>query len=367
MSYGVVGLNHPGIRVIRDAQKFREIYVHDKNATNLVCFKHVKVQPSVADMTLNMNGPRTIATFMRNHEESKRTMHQLIEWCDEEDTILNLSNEHYGESELYSSMCKENDIHYMTAGISNDTLMVGGKKEIFDAHEIFFRTFARDIVHISEDAGSGHFTKMIHENMECALFQAYADTLSYCNQEKTITYILDEAKNTDINGPLLKTSINRLFSSHQYEDIAHINNNSIWCSKYALDKCIPTPVLQTSMNARMTSRYMKMMETKQPFNRFFDRDVALNTLRFMYAMVYYEGTQLSPHINKCIHGSALDCRIFSSDPFDIMNDTIKYARTFVMHCAHAGIPCPIVQAAVCQYDFLYQTKTSMNFIASLRI
>jgi len=367
MSYGVVGLHYPGLRVIRDAQKFREIHVHDKNMENLICFKHVKTQPSVADMTLNMNGPRTIATFMHNHEESKRTMHQLIEWCDKEDTILNLSNEHYEVSKSYSSMCEKNGIHYMSAGMSNDTLMVGGKKDIVDAHELFFRTFARDIVHIGEDPGSGHFAKMIHENMECALFQAYADTLSYCNQEKTITYILEDAKNSDINGPILKTTIDRLFSSHQYEDVAHINTNSIWCSKYALDACIPTPVLQTSLNARMTSRYMKMIETKQPFNRFFDRDVALNTLRFMYAMIYYEGTQLSPGIKACIQGSSLECNAFNTEPFDIMHDTIKYARTFVMHCAHAGIPCPIAQAAVCQYDFLYQTKTSMNFIASLPI
>jgi len=367
MSYGVIGISHPSLRVIRKAQQFKELHVYDKNSTPLKCFRKVKSHPSVADLTLHMSGPRTIATFGVDEEESERTISQLLEWCDKEDTIVNMSNEKYTNAEKYAELCEIKGIHYLDAAMSNKMVIVDGKPEIFQAQELFFRMFADEIVYAGDEHGYTQFLHMIHENMECALFQAYADMYAYCNQDQSITCTLNEARKMDIDGPVLKTSISRLYNSYKYEDMAHINDKSIWCAMHALDSHIPTPVLQTSLNARMTSRYMKLVDTKQCFNKFFDRLVALQTLRFVYAMVYHEGMQLSPKIKECIKGSTLECSMFiDSNSFDIMNDSIAYARTFVMHCAHAGIPCPVVQAAVCQYDFLHQTKTSMNFIASLR-
>ena len=63
-SYGIVGINPNSLKVIRDMQQFKNISVYDKYKTNLTPFKNVKMQPTVADLTLNMNGPRTIATFI---------------------------------------------------------------------------------------------------------------------------------------------------------------------------------------------------------------------------------------------------------------------------------------------------------------
>jgi 6-phosphogluconate dehydrogenase len=54
------------------------------------------------------------------------------------------------------------------------------------------------------------------------------------------------------------------------------------------------------------------------------------------------------------------------DPLYVMDATVEFARTFVMHCVNSGVPIPTVQAALSQYDFMKQERTSMNFIASLR-
>ena len=61
------------------------------------------------------------------------------------------------------------------------------------------------------------------------------------------------------------------------------------------------------------------------------------------------------------------CRMFENhDPLYVMDATVEFARTFVMHCVNCGVPIPTVQAALSQYDFMKQERTSMNFIASLR-
>jgi len=368
-SYGIIGVNPDSLKVIRDMQQFKSVHVHDKYKTSLKPFKNVKMYPNVADLAVNMDMPRTIATFVNPDDyEHERTMDQLIEWCDKEDTIVNMNMENFKTSELHAEKCKDKGIHYMAAGVSDKLLIIDGPKDIVDAQEIFFRTFAKKLTHVGEDPGSGHLIKSVHEAMECTLYQVYADIYAYFNQDASIINILNELRKTDVNGPILKHTINRMYTAPQYEDIARENLRSTWCSIQALNTGVCVPILQSNANARSMSRDLKLTETSQVFNKFTDNLVALQTVRFMYAMVYIEATRACPQLKSCIESSALECDMFKeSNPYEVLQETALYAKTFSIHCMHAGIPCPSIQAALCEYYFWAQTKTSMNFIASLRI
>ena len=139
-----------------------------------------------------------------------------------------------------------------------------------------------------------------------------------------------------------------------------------WCSQYALKKEVPIPRLQSALNTRITSRFMKFINAAQPYNKWIDDLVLQQTLRFVYAMVYFEGYCLSRNVANCITSTTLDCDIFEAGEFfDIIHETSIYARTFCIHCAQSNIPAPIVQAALCQYDIMKQKQSSMSFIASL--
>lgn len=368
MSYGIIGITPTSYKIIQNAQQYKELHVYDKKSRPLQSYMNIKTYQSVADVCVNMRGPKTIATFNDNHTDSKRTIDQLVEWCDKEDTIINMSNEHHTMSKSYEEMCRTKGIHYLSADISDNMTLVGGNRTIADAHELFFRMFSTNIIHTGDEPGSAHFNKMIHESMECILFQAYADLYGYCNQDRTFIYALTEAKSLDINGSILHTAIDRIRTSYKYDDVACVNEKAMWACVHAAEHDIPAPLLSMSVNARLISRHVKSVDTHQVFNKFCDRAVALQTLRFVYAMVYYESIQLCPRIIDCISESTLDCLMYTSgDILGVLEDTSKYARTFMIHCIHAGVPCPAVQAAVCQYDYWKQTKTSMNFIASLKI
>ena len=166
-SYGIVGVNPNSLKVIRDMQQFKNISVYDKYKTNLTPFKNVKMQPTVADLTLNMNGPRTIATFINPDDYGyENTMDQLIEWCDKEDTIVNLNLQKFDENAIYYENCKDKGIHYITGGMSNKLLMLDGSRKVIDAQEIFFRTFAKRLVHLDGEPGTAHLIKTVHEAME---------------------------------------------------------------------------------------------------------------------------------------------------------------------------------------------------------
>lgn len=368
-SYGIVGINPDSLRVIRDMQQFKNVHVCDKYKTKLTPFKNAQVYQTVADFSLNMPTPRTIATFINPEDyEHERTMDQLIEWCDREDTIVNLNLENFKKSQTYAKDCEEKGIHYITGGLSDKLLMVDGSEEVVNGQEIFFRTFSKTLVHLDGEPGTAHLVKSVHEAAECALYQVYSDVYGYFNQDPAVIKMMNQGLKTDINGPILRNAIKRMYEAPKYEDIAHENMRSTWCSVQALRTGVCVPILQSNANARSMSRDLKLSDTKQVFNKFTDDLVALQTIRFMYAMIYLESTRACPAIKSCIQSSALECDMFiNANPYEIIENTVTYAKTFSIHCMHAGIPCPAIQAALCEYYFWAQTKTSMNFIASLRV
>ena len=82
-SYGIVGITPDSLKVIRDMQQFKNVHVCDKSNRRLTPFKNAQKHPTIADLSLNMSRPRTIATFINPSDyEHTRTMDQLIEWCD---------------------------------------------------------------------------------------------------------------------------------------------------------------------------------------------------------------------------------------------------------------------------------------------
>jgi 6-phosphogluconate dehydrogenase len=65
-------------------------------------------------------------------------------------------------------------------------------------------------------------------------------------------------------------------------------------------------------------------------------------------------------------GTIIECPMIGTDLYQVMEETVDNARLFVMHCAKVGIPCPAVQAALTQFDFKHQRRTSMNFLMAQR-
>ena len=105
-SYGIVGITPDSLKVIRDMQQFKNVHVCDKSNTRLTPFKNAQSHQTVADFSLNMQRPRTIATFFNPSDyEHERTMDQLIEWCDKEFTIVNLNFDIYRKSNWYARKC----------------------------------------------------------------------------------------------------------------------------------------------------------------------------------------------------------------------------------------------------------------------
>jgi 6-phosphogluconate dehydrogenase len=161
---------------------------------------------------------------------------------------------------------------------------------------------------------------------------------------------------------------------HEISDVASMNNTGLWCAQLGLEYGVPTPTITAAVQARTTSRYAKSLETHQSQNLFLSADIALDALRFVFAMSISEGYELVSTRNikrkkvmkAWSKATLIECPLISGDYLAVMDETIIGARTFVMHCVRSRIPCPAIQAAVSHYDFIHQRRTSMNLLMAQR-
>ena len=369
MSFGIIGVSPPTLKIANGVQKINKVHTYNQTVSQELNMYNSENYMCVADLMINMDRPRIIVTACKNVKDVRPTLTRVLEWSDPEDTIINCTHEHYKHSMYYENECSNKNIHYLSASLTNDAFLVGGQDRVFKSHEPLFYSFAKNVQHTGDMPGSGHFAKMVLDGLECAMFQIVGDAFAYCNGNVPVMLsLMDKAKNMDVSGPVIDRCKSQLYVTRNYSQVAQVKNSTTWFMEYTFKARLPTPVIHSAITSRMTSQYAKLSETHQSYNTFYDTNVILQTIRFCFAMALYEGNQIS--YGKIVHwskNSNVACRMFEThDPLYVMDATVEFARTFVMHCVNSGVPIPTVQAALSQYDFMKQERTSMNFIASLR-
>lgn len=389
MSTGLIGLGSMGYNLALNIQRKNDLHVcnRSKDKTDALVRTSPKItgHDSVVEMVAKMEKPRTVITMLPHGNVTCDTVSLLSKVMQPGDTIIDCSNEFYDASRVRGNFCKTRDIEYLGVGMSGGArgalygpaIMVGGKRDTFNTHKEFFDSFCENVIYVDQQYDSGHFVKMVHNGIEYGMLQGISDVFSYCNQDQEeMCNIIELAKGTEIDGYLIQSSLNVLsnYKIHEIMDVASMNKTGCWCAHLGLEYGIPTPTITAAVQARTASRHTKSLDTHQSQNLFLCSDIALDTLRFVFAMAICEGYELAS--TRSIKQSKLkrawskatliECPLITGDYRAVMDEMIIPARTFVMHCVRAGIPCPAVQAAVSHYDFIHQRRTSMNLLMAQR-
>jgi 6-phosphogluconate dehydrogenase len=389
MSLGLIGLGSIGGNLAVNIQKSRELNVFNRSAEKVNAlveeYPNIKGHDNVEVMIGKMETPRTIITALPHGEATSSFVRTLSKSLTAGDTIIDCSNEYYRTSRNRGAFCQSKGLHYVGTGLSGGAegarkgpaLMIGTPLKTFEEQESLFKSFAKSYAYMGEDYGVGHFTKMVHNGVEYGMLQGIADVYAYCNQDEYyMKPVLKMVENTDIHGYLTKSAMEVLdkYAIHNIADIGDMNNTGLWCSEIGLEYGIPTPTINSAVNTRFTSRLIKAINTSNHKNCAIDFNVAVDTLRFVFASSLIEGYDLmaTRHIgNESIKqawssGTIIECPMIGNDYRTILEETVDNARVMVMYCVAAGIPCPAVQAALTQYDFTHQTSTSMKFVMAQR-
>jgi 6-phosphogluconate dehydrogenase len=215
--------------------------------------------------------PRIVWLMVPAGDATEETMEEFAALLSAGDTIVDGGNANFKDSKRRYGLLAERGIHFVDAGISGGVwglqngygTMVGGDPEAVAPLEPIFRSLAPEggYIHCGP-AGSGHYTKMVHNGIEYGLMQAYAEGFEILHASE---YRLDLAAvarawqhGTVIRSWLLELAGNAF--EERGEDLEGVrgwvadSGEGRWTVQEAMDLDVPAPVITLSLLTRFRSR-----------------------------------------------------------------------------------------------------------------
>ncbi|WP_193509313.1 phosphogluconate dehydrogenase (NAD(+)-dependent, decarboxylating) [Cryobacterium sp. BB736] len=230
---------------------------------------------SLAGLVGALSAPRLIWVMVPAGEITRSVVSELVSLMDAGDLLIDGGNSRYTEDAVHAELAAEKGIGYLDAGVSGGIwgrdngygLMVGGSQEdvarAMPAFDALRPEGPREegFVHVGP-VGAGHYAKMVHNGIEYALMQAYAE--GYELLEKRDDLITDLTgtfkawqRGTVVRSWLLELLVRALDQDPEFEEIVGYVEDSgegRWTIEEAIENAVPVPAISASIFARFVSR-----------------------------------------------------------------------------------------------------------------
>ncbi len=230
---------------------------------------------SLAELTDAIDAPRIVWVMVPAGEVTTSVITELAGLLSEGDLIIDGGNSRFTEDAKHASLLAPRGIEYMDAGVSGGVwgekngygLMVGGKPEQVERAMPIFDALrpegprAEGFVHVGE-VGAGHYAKMVHNGIEYALMQAYAEGYELLDKREDIVKDVTGTfkawqRGTVVRSWLLELLVRALEDDPDLDDIAGYVEDSgegRWTIEEAIANAVPVPTISASIFARFVSR-----------------------------------------------------------------------------------------------------------------
>ncbi len=141
---------------------------------------------SLVELVDRLDRPRAVWVMVPAGGATQHVIDQLATLLKPGDTVIDGGNSRWTDDEKHAEELGRRGINFVDAGVSGGVwglkngyaLMVGGEKETVDDLKPVFDALKPDgpygYVHAGR-VGAGHFSKMVHNGIEYAMMQAYAE------------------------------------------------------------------------------------------------------------------------------------------------------------------------------------------------
>jgi 6-phosphogluconate dehydrogenase len=217
--------------------------------------------------------PRAVWVMVPAGEPTSQTIKRLSELCEAGDVVIDGGNTNWRDALKDVEVLKAAGLHYLDAGTSGGIwglkygycLMVGGPAEAYERCEPVFRALAPEdggLVHTGPE-GSGHFVKMVHNGIEYALMQAYAEGFEIMKEAKAFPgmnmHAIAEAwrSGSVVRSWLLDLIADGLSKDPELADLrgyVEDTGEGRWTVAAAIDEAVPAPTITMALYERFRSR-----------------------------------------------------------------------------------------------------------------
>ena len=215
---------------------------------------------------------RSSGSWCRPAAPTQQTVAELGDLLSEGDVVVDGGNSRWTDDEKHAAELAEKKIGFVDCGVSGGVwgldngyaLMAGGDADDIAKVQPAFDALRPDessgFVHAGR-VGAGHFSKMVHNGIEYAMMQAYAEgfeLLEKVDMVDDVTAVFDSWRTgTVVRSWLLDLLVNALEGDPGLSKIrgyAEDSGEGRWTVEAAIDNAVPLHTIAASLFARFSSR-----------------------------------------------------------------------------------------------------------------
>ncbi|MFE1953845.1 MULTISPECIES: phosphogluconate dehydrogenase (NAD(+)-dependent, decarboxylating) [Streptomyces] len=266
MQLGLIGLGKMGGNMRERIRRAgHDVIGYDRNP-------EISDVASLAELVDKLEAPRVVWVMVPAGAATQSTVDELKDLLSEGDLVVDGGNSRWTDDEKHAEELAAKGIGFVDAGVSGGVwglengyaLMVGGSDENVAKVKPVFDALKPEgdfgYVHAGK-VGAGHFSKMVHNGIEYAMMQAYAEGWELLEAADSVTDVREVFRSwqegTVIRSWLLDLAVNALDDDEHLDKLrgfAADSGEGRWTVEAAIDHAVPLPAITASLFARFSSR-----------------------------------------------------------------------------------------------------------------
>jgi 6-phosphogluconate dehydrogenase len=266
MDIGLVGLGRMGGNMrerLRRAGHTVVGYARDRTTSDV---------ESLQDLVKRLPTPRVVWVMVPAGAATRQVVGDLAGLLERGDVVVEGGNSRWSDDEEHARILAERGVGYVDCGVSGGVwglengyaLMCGGDPDdvakVQPAFDALKPPGEFGFVHAGR-VGAGHFAKMVHNGIEYALMQAYAEgweLLEAADRVDSVTEVLRSwRQGTVVRSWLLDLLVAALEEDDHLSGVAGYAEDSgegRWTVEAAIEHAVPAPAIASALFARFASR-----------------------------------------------------------------------------------------------------------------
>lgn len=229
---------------------------------------------SIEEMVKALPTPRTVWVMVPHGKPTDDVIDELAKHMSTGDLIIEGGNSRFSDDIRHESELSAKGIGYLDCGVSGGVwglengygLMVGGDTKLVEHAMPIFDALrpegnrAESFVHVG-DVGAGHYAKMVHNGIEYAMMQAFAEGYELLEKKEIIKDVHGTfaawQKGTVVRSWLLDLLVKALEEDpglSQIKGYVEDSGEGRWTVEEAIANSVPMPAITAALFARFSSR-----------------------------------------------------------------------------------------------------------------
>lgn len=282
MKIGFIGLGKMGMNMVqRLLNDGHEIVAYARSSATVkkAVEKGAAGAKSFQDMVDRLEKPRIVWLMVPAGKSTEETLKGMAELLEEGDILIDGGNSFYKDSIRRSEELEKRNISFLDIGTSGGIwglktgycMMIGGDKDVFHKVEPLLKTLAPEngYAHVGPH-GAGHFVKMVHNGIEYAMLQGYAEGFEIINAKKEFNLDLHKIAGLWNHGSVVRSWLLELAEAAFKKDpklegirgYVEDSGEGRWTVAEAIELDVPAPAITLSLLERFRSRQEESFSAK---------------------------------------------------------------------------------------------------------